>query len=54
MSICRLCDRTDDLEQQFCGFWFCFACLPRALELGASYWSRLYRALYPWRFQEGS
>jgi len=46
---CWYCEREDDLQQQIGGFWFCFRCLPRAEEKGASFWVRLYSALYPWR-----
>ena len=46
---CRGYGRADNLERQLCGFWFCFWCLPRAIEKGASHWRRLYHALYPWR-----
>ena len=49
MAKCYTCHRCDNLEQQLCGFWFCFSCLPRAAAKGADYWRRLYAALYPWR-----
>ena len=49
MSHCHQCHRTDNLEQQLCGFWFCFWCLPAAIKKGATYWTRLYHALWPWR-----
>ena len=38
---CYYCERRDNLQQQICGFWFCFWCLPRAQEQGAYYWWRL-------------
>ena len=44
---CHHCEREG--YQQLCGFWFCFWCLPRASKKGASYWRRLYKAVYPWR-----
>jgi len=49
MAKCWLCERKDNLQEQVGGFWFCFWCLPRALELGAGHWVRLAHALYPWR-----
>jgi hypothetical protein len=42
---CYYCERRDNLEQQLCGFWFCFRCLPRAMEKGAWYWRQMYRAV---------
>lgn len=50
MRSCWFCGRTDNLERQIGGFWFCFWDLQPALNRGAAYWMRLYRALYPWRF----
>lgn len=47
MKKCWYCER--ESYQQFGGFEFCFWCLPRARERGASYWLRLYRKMYPWR-----
>jgi ribosomal protein L37AE/L43A len=38
---CYYCERRDNIERQICGFWFCFWCLPRALEKGAYYWARM-------------
>ena len=35
---CYYCERRDNLQQQICGFWFCWWCLPRAEEQGAWYW----------------
>jgi ribosomal protein L37AE/L43A len=49
MSRCHTCDSAKDLERQIAGFWFCFHCLPAAVEKGAAYWTRLYAAIYPWR-----
>jgi hypothetical protein len=49
---CHTCGTTENLERQIGGFWFCFDDLPAAVQKGASYWIRLYRAMYPWRFED--
>lgn len=48
MTRCYTCGG-DQVEHQLGGFWFCFHCIDRARERGASYWRKLYRAMYPWR-----
>lgn len=40
---CHYCEGTDTVHQ-IAGFWFCFDCLPRAREKGASYWTRMAEA----------
>lgn len=42
---CYYCQRTDNLEQQIAGFWFCFWCLQRAIDTGGSHWVRLRKML---------
>ena len=49
MRRCWTCETEKNLKMQLCGFWFCHYCLQDALRKGASYWQRLYQALYPWR-----
>lgn len=44
---CYTCGTNRNLQQQLCGFWFCFYHLEDAIEKGASYWIRLYHAMYP-------
>ena len=43
---CHVCGTANNLEQQLCGFWFCFHHVEYALERGASYWLRLYNAIH--------
>jgi hypothetical protein len=38
---CFYCERRHNLQMQICGFWFCFRCLDRAVEMGAYYWYRM-------------
>lgn len=48
MHRCAMCDTHENIEQQLAGFDFCFYCLPKAQEKGASYWWRLAHLLAPW------
>jgi hypothetical protein len=44
---CYACGTKKNLQQQIGGFWFCFYHLEKATQIGASYWIRLNKAMFP-------
>ena len=47
---CYACGTKKNLQQQLCGFWFCFNHIEEATMIGAAYWQQLYRAIFAERF----